>query len=92
MLQLCSVELPEELSFCRAKHDVKGLERQRFESRLLLLEFVRPVWYYRWVEAWMACPSRHTQAVGCTALEMKFGVVSVSAVRALFQSSAQTGC
>lgn len=73
---LTSAELPEELSFCCAKQDVKGLGRQQLESRLLLLEFVRPVWHLRWVKAWVACPSRPvSQAVGCTALEMKFVVV-----------------
>lgn len=62
---LTSVELSEELSFCCAKHDVKVLERQQLESRLLLLEFIRPVWHYRWVEAWMACPSRPVSHTGC---------------------------
>lgn len=55
---LASVELPEEPSFCCAKRVEKGLKRQQLECRLLLLEFIRPVWQYRWAEGWMSCPSR----------------------------------
>lgn len=55
---LASVELPEEHSFFCVKHDEKGLKRQQLECGLLLLEFIRPVWQYRWAEGCMSCPSR----------------------------------
>lgn len=62
---LTSAELPEELNFCSAKCDVKGLEQQQLESRLLLLEFIRPGWHYRWAQAWTACPNRPVSHTGC---------------------------
>lgn len=73
---LTAVELLEGLSFCCAKHGMKGLEKQLLESRLLLLlEFIRHVALQVGLSLLVPAGLCHIQAVGCTALEMKFGVV-----------------
>lgn len=70
---LTSEQLSEELSFCCAEHDVKGLEGQQLESKNSLDLFgttggLKPGWL-------LPAGLCHIQAVSCTALEMRFGVV-----------------